>query len=82
MLQNGEYTDILLPSEVTEKLTTVARKKANAKYDATNTKGLYLKLNLHTDKDILKRLEEVSGQDGGKQGYIKALIRRDIEQRQ
>ena len=82
MLQNAEYTDILLPSEVTEKLTTVARKRANAKYDASNTKGVYLKLNLHTDADILKRLDEVADKEGGKQGYIKALIRADIARRQ
>lgn len=52
-----------------------ARKRAVAKYDASHTKQIKLKLNLETDKDILERLEEV----GNKQGYIKALIRADIE---
>lgn len=44
------------------------------RYDAVNTTQLKLKLNLKTDTDILKKLEEV----GNKQGYIKALIRADI----
>lgn len=44
------------------------------RYDKTHTTGLYLKLNKGTDKDILKRLEAVDN----KQGYIKALIRADI----
>lgn len=52
-----------------------ARKRATAKYDAKNTKQIKLKLNLNTDKDIIDRLEEV----GNMQGYIKHLIRHDIE---
>ena len=52
-----------------------ALKKAVAKYDASHTKQIKLKLNLETDKDILERLEKV----GNKQGYIKALIREDIK---
>ena len=51
---------------------------ANAKYDAKNTVQVHLKLNLNTDGDILARLDEVSEYGGGKQGYIKALIRQDI----
>ena len=61
-------------------MTTEARKRATKKYDAANTKGLHLKLNLKTDVDILDRLEAVADEEGGKQGYIKALIRRDIAQ--
>ena len=49
--------------------------KAQAKYDQANTKKVLLKLNLNTDKDILERLEKV----GNKQGYVKRLIREDIE---
>ena len=52
-----------------------ARKRSNAKYDATHTKQIKLKLNLKTDDDVIKRLDEV----GNKQGYIKGLIRNDIE---
>ena len=48
--------------------------RANAKYDKENTKGLYLKLNKNTDIDII---EHLSGQEN-KQGYIKSLIRCDI----
>ena len=59
-------------------MSSDAMKRAVAKYDAGHTKQIKLKLNLETDKDILERLEEV----GNKQGYIKELIRRDIEKRQ
>lgn len=56
-------------------MTTAAQKRANAKYDKANTKQIILKLNLKTDADILARLES----EENKQGYIKKLIRRDIE---
>lgn len=58
-------------------MTTDAQKRAVAKYDAQATKKILLKLNLKTDADILKRLEEVPN----KQGYIKELIRKDINSR-
>lgn len=45
------------------------------KYDKANTTQIRMKLNLKTDADILEKLESV----GNKQGYIKALIRADIE---
>ena len=45
-----------------------------ARYDARMTKRIYIKLNKKTDADILERLAGV----GNKQGYIKALIRKDI----
>lgn len=44
------------------------------KYDKAHTKGLYLKLNKETDKDILAHLDKQEN----KQGYIKKLIREDI----
>ena len=58
-----------------------AQKRANAKYDAANTKGLYLKLNITTDADIIEWLEEMAQNNciKGKQGYIKELIRRDMQ---
>lgn len=56
-------------------MASKAQAKASAKYDKANTKGVYLKLNIHTDADILKRLKSV----GNAQGYIKALIRCDIK---
>lgn len=55
-------------------MQTEAQKRAKEKYDATNTKGIYLKLNKRTDADILDRLDEMSNA----QGYIKSLIRQDI----
>ena len=48
--------------------------RPDARYDATHTTQIKLKLNLTTDADILERLNEV----GNKQGYIKQLIRDDI----
>ena len=53
---------------------TEAEKKAKARYDAANTVQLKMKLNKNTDADILSWLE----QQGNKQGYIKALIRADM----
>lgn len=49
--------------------------EASHKYDKAHTKQIPLKLNLVHDKDILNRLSEVSNV----QGYIKALIRADIQ---
>lgn len=61
-------------------MASEAQKRASAKYDKENTKGLYLKLNVNTDEDILDYLEGMATYEGGKQGYIKALIRRDMTQ--
>ena len=44
------------------------------RYDKKNTVQFKMKLNRKTDADIIKKLEEVKN----KQGYVKALIRRDI----
>ena len=55
-------------------MPTEAMKQAIKRYDGKNTKQLMLKLNVKTDADVLKKLEEV----GNKQGYIKELIRRDL----
>lgn len=46
-----------------------------ARYDKQNTRQIRLKLNLKTDADILEKLSEVDN----KQGYIKSLIRADID---
>ena len=53
---------------------TEAHKNAQLKYDAKNTTRIAIKLNNHTDKDILDKLDQVDN----KQGYIKDLIRKDI----
>lgn len=57
---------------------TEAKRRAIKKYDAVNTVQFKLKLNKNTDVDILTRLEKARTEQGGKQGYIKRLIRKDI----
>lgn len=51
-----------------------ARDRAQARYDATHTTQIHLKLNNVTDADILDKLAIVIN----KQAYIKELIRKDI----
>lgn len=46
-----------------------------ARYDAEHTRQIVLKLNRRTDADILRKLDE----QPNKQGYIKQLVRADIE---
>lgn len=55
-------------------MATEAQIKAQAKYDAKNTRQVSMKLNRNTDKDVLDKLDEVPS----KQGYIKELIRADL----
>lgn len=50
---------------------------AQQRYDAAHTTQVALKLNTGTDADILTWLEKQSS----KQGYIKALIRKDIAEK-
>jgi polyphosphate kinase len=52
-----------------------AQLRAQAKYDKSNTIQITLKLNKKTDKDIIDWLYD----EYNKQGYIKSLIRADIE---
>lgn len=52
-----------------------ARTKAANKWAQKNTRQVMLKLHTRNDADILDRLDSV----GNKQGYIKKLIREDIE---
>lgn len=53
---------------------TEAQRKAKEKYDARTAVQVHLKLNMITDKDILEKLDSVEN----KQGYIKNLIRNDL----
>lgn len=55
-------------------MATEAQIRAQAKYDAENTRQVHLKLNRRTDSDVLEKLDNVQS----KQGYIKELIRRDL----
>lgn len=56
-------------------MASEAQKRASAKYDSGHTKQIKLKLNYKTDADIIRKLEEI----GNVQGYIKSLIRSDIQ---
>lgn len=53
---------------------TEAQKRARKKYEKKTKVQVLLKLNRHTDVDILTKLSEVPN----KQGYIKQLIRADL----
>lgn len=55
-------------------MATNAQKRASAKYDKENTKGIYLKLNKTTDADIIEYLNNVDNV----QGLIKDLLKRHI----
>ena len=52
-----------------------AQVRASAKYDKANTKQFILKLNKTTDARIIAKLEAVEN----RQGYMKSLIIKDIE---
>ena len=54
-------------------MASKAQARASAKYDKENTKGIYLKLNLKKDADIIEKLASIENV----QGYIKNLIRAD-----
>lgn len=61
-------------------MATQAQLRAIRKYDDNNTKQFHLKLNMKSDSDIIERLDQAADEEGGKQGYIKGLIRKDIAQ--
>ena len=52
-----------------------AHARAHKKYSAANLVQVSFKVNRKTEPDILEKLESVEN----KQGYIKQLIREDIE---
>lgn len=54
---------------------TDAKREAIKRYDAKNTKQIHMKLNLNTDAELLEWLAK---QDSI-QGYIKSLIKKDME---
>ena len=56
-------------------MSTEAQKKASANYAKKMTKCVNLAFNKKTDADILENLDHVES----KMGYIKKLIRDDIE---
>lgn len=56
-------------------MATEAQKRAWKKYNAKMKRQMSLSFHLETDNDILEKLDSVEN----KQGYIKSLIRKDIE---
>lgn len=61
-----------------ERKSSDARIRANTKYNKNNTKQYPFRLNLNTDTDIIEKLSTVDSVAG----YIKQLIRADIERGQ
>lgn len=57
------------------KKLTDAKREAIRRYDAKATRQIHLKLNINTDADILEHL----GKQDSIQGYIKRLIREDMD---
>lgn len=55
-------------------MASKAQTEAVKRYQDKTTRLMSIRLNLNTDADIIRRLEEVDS----KQGYIKELIRRDM----
>jgi len=53
---------------------TDAQKRAQARYNRQSTRQVPIRLNVHTDADILAKLDSVDS----KAGYVKRLIRADI----
>ena len=56
-------------------MTSDAKKAAKARYDAKTARHISLKLNLNTDKELIEQLDR----QPNVQGYLKDLIRKDIE---
>ena len=53
---------------------------ATPQYDRENTRRINLKLNNKTDADIIRQLEALKETEGI-QGYLKRLIREDMQKR-
>ena len=58
--------------------TSDAQMRAVAKYNAENTKQYAFRLNITTDKDVIEKLDHLTN----KAGYIKELIRADINNKE
>ena len=61
-------------------MTSKAQIKASNKYNKENTFTLCLRLNKETDKDIIDYLGRLHYGGESKQGLIKSLIRKQIEE--
>lgn len=49
------------------------------RYKAANVVKLTIDINRKTEPEIIEKLDDVAAQGGTKSGYIKSLIRADIE---
>lgn len=58
-------------------MATEAQRAADARYKAAHTKQIKLVLNKNTEKDLIAYLAGI----GNVQGYIKSLIRADMQGR-
>ena len=56
-------------------MASKAKIRANNKSNKKNTTAICVRLSFNTDADILKKLDEVQS----KMGYIKELIRKDLQ---
>lgn len=56
-------------------MVSEAKKRANDKSNKKNTKMICVRLSFNTDADIIQKLDEVDS----KMGYIKRLIRKDLQ---
>lgn len=56
-------------------MASEAKLRANSKSNKINTTMICVRLSYNTDADIIKKLDEVDS----KMGYIKELIRKDIQ---
>lgn len=56
-------------------MVSEAKIRANNKSNKLNTKMICVRLSYNTDADIIKKLDEVDS----KMGYIKELIRKDLQ---
>lgn len=56
-------------------MASEAKIRANNKSNKINIKMICLRLSYNTDADIIKKLDEVES----KMGYIKELIRKDMQ---
>ena len=56
-------------------MTDNARSRASQKYNREHVRRIVLNMNMRTDADIIERLNTC----GNIQGYIKKLIRNDIQ---
>ena len=65
-----------MPVKLTIEEKKKSQSKASIKYDASHTTRVFIKLNDGTDADILAYLQTLPN----KQGHIKQLLRKDMEE--